>query len=535
MPHDIPPHILKKRLARDFTPEEAVAYPANVRYMHPIRLQDGRFFPNQVELGKGTGQHAALISQRRREKWTYDQIAKLDDPPEDLVKLAFPMTFDGVEYPDIEALGERFDVHASTLAHRLRCHWTIRQAVGLDGPPGSVTYQGVTYDTVSAFVRAFRDKGGVKSETRVGHRLKKRGWTPGQAIGFEPPPVEPKPKAKPKPAPKTGRGPYCLVDGTPYTTHTDVANAFDAYAYKLREGGRTPRAIARVLGIDKNRVETPLRAVTKRQYDRRRALGFSHDDALRIPPEIQCSKPVPLAGVVYGSLVHIQQAFGVRNDTVHTRNHQDRLLRLIANFPSVPVFDWNETDAIAHAVSANCDRDDVIRKLHGGLTYDQATGRVPTPDVLLRYDERDFYTLEAFSQHVGYSVDAVRNVLHDAPGTTLQPAWFKQPSLPVRPGRTVRKHNYKVNDAWYKSFEDAVRAHRLDKTTVLSHLYGGATIEQAFGHDPLPEPLTHIDNVPFYTLQALYAHTGVTPQAYSARRRNGLSLEQAFNIVPPWE
>lgn len=545
MAYSISRDALHRRIHRGFTPEEAVAYPGTVAYHEPIRLRDGRWFPNKALLAEALDVHPTNISQKYKSGWSYDQIAGLDAPPDNLLALAFPMTFEGHTYASLIELARAFGVRYQTVAHRLRKEWTVRQAVGLDASPDTITYDGVDYPNVRAFVTAFRDKGGIRNQTLVGKRLRRLHWTPGQAIGLEPPPVAVDAAAKQPPA---KREPFCYIDGVPHAFQTDVVAAFDIDRYRLRRGLRANMPLADILGIAPERVVRPIRparAVSDTQYKRRIANGFSPEDARRIPSHVKCTAPIRFAGIVYGSLRHIEDVFGQAENTVHDRKNRDRMLCLLSKYPPAEPFDWNETDAIAHAVRTGRDRQDVLRKLRGGLTYDQATSDDPPP-VIIHYDERDFYTLEAFSTYVGHPVTAMRRFLRTAPGMTLEPRWFAGKTLPDEPrwftSETSRNETttatpasgYTVNGVTYRDLEDAARKLGCDAQTVKRHLYGGASREQAFGHQPLPEPLATTSDIPFYTLDALLAHTGVERHTYARRRSDGLSLEHALNLVPPW-
>jgi hypothetical protein len=154
----------------------------------------GHTFDSQKDAAKHFGIGFQRYSLRTtRYGWTPEQALGLAPPPNGPSGVSVEVVLkDGQRFKSLSAASTHFGVSGGVAHHRLSIGWTLEQALGLEPKPkrrdrAGHKFQigGLEFPTQKAAAEHF----GVNYK-QYHERVKRKGWTPEQALGIAPPPPE---------------------------------------------------------------------------------------------------------------------------------------------------------------------------------------------------------------------------------------------------------------------------------------------------------------------------------------------------------
>ena len=154
----------------------------------------GHTFESQKDAAKHFGVGFQRYSLRTsRYGWTPEQALGLAPPPNGASGVSVEVVLnDGQRFRSLSAASKHFGVSAGVAHHRGSIGWTLEQALGLKSKPkrrdrADYKFQvgGLDFPTQKAAAEHF----GVNYK-QYHERVKRKGWTPEQALGIDPSPTK---------------------------------------------------------------------------------------------------------------------------------------------------------------------------------------------------------------------------------------------------------------------------------------------------------------------------------------------------------
>lgn len=155
--------------------------------MQPKEIScDGKIYSSVLEFSNAYSLHPSTTGRRLRDGWTPEEAAGLT--PRKRKGHGNAVIVNGDSYPTIKEACEALKLDPKTIRARIQRGYSIEDAFEGNlnprsgGATKSIQFNGVTYPSIESLAQKFGTKASIL------HKRIKRGWTTEEALGINPPP-----------------------------------------------------------------------------------------------------------------------------------------------------------------------------------------------------------------------------------------------------------------------------------------------------------------------------------------------------------